>query len=57
MLHFVSVLCIIPRHCGVGELHLIPRDSHALNLNFFLCHQNFDFLQDIQTRDFSNEEK
>ena len=31
----ISALCCILRHCGVGQLRLIPQDLHALISNIF----------------------
>jgi len=38
-----SVLHCILRHCGVGELRLIPQNLFALNLEFFSLPSEFDF--------------
>ncbi|MDY6822661.1 MAG: hypothetical protein SWH68_02525, partial [Thermodesulfobacteriota bacterium] len=42
----ISVLRCIPRHCGVRQVRLIPRDLRALILNFLLCRPKSDFLRD-----------
>ena len=39
-----SVLRCIPRHCGVRQVRLIPRNLRVLNLKFFPLPSNFDFL-------------
>jgi hypothetical protein len=38
MLHFVSALRFILRHCGVPKVRLIPQDSQALNSNLLQSH-------------------
>jgi hypothetical protein len=39
----IPALRLIFRHSTYFKVRLLPKESRALNLNFFLCHQNIDF--------------
>jgi hypothetical protein len=53
----ISALRFIPRHCGVPEVRLIPRDSQALISNILRSRLKLYFLRDHQTSSSGNFKK